>query len=321
MARKNKNKNKNSQAIVPARSGKKQQRSQAIMPVRRNVSSFVPFVSAFVSQPGHKVPDGTACRTTTFRSRGFGTITPNLGSGTDQMAFIIIPSLANSYWLSPTFTGTSVSAWGTGGSAPAYSLSTLARYRIVAWGFRLTLTSSPNSSGGRLDVFTNQAVATHSGSTFTLNAAQVSPSSSALAHHVYAIQPGFQVEWRSQRLDNHANEFVAAGEDNNSWTWPCVHISGASSGTKLLLEIRYDLEYITEIDASAVTATPAAPSDRGFMQKMLEYTSTLSPDTVTTAATVASRAYSAARYIRSAMNDDYGGFQYGNPYRIEFPSN
>lgn len=256
-----------------------------------------------------KLPDVNSGKSSVLRLRSRYDMTMGEDSavaGLFRGGAMFLPRL-NSPSYKPTYTATNqlpIIAWAadTNGQFPEYS-SVVAAYhfaRITSWGLRFTSVGAPLNSAGRLIIKT--AIDDLPTNDYT------GPNSTAPRVMEIPIQPGMDVVWRSQPLDNDAWVFVATnntGADNvHRWTHCQAFVEGANSSTVIRVEAVMNIE-ATAYEGSFANRlmTPAADYNPGLLAQIANGFAHM-PDVIEATATT-------LRNNPAAMRLAQGALQYG----------
>jgi hypothetical protein len=189
-------------------------------------------------------------------------------SGYYRGASLFLPRLKNPVY-KPTYSDTNqlpITAWATDSSGSFSDetalLAAFHKYRITCWGVRFVSVGPPLTSAGRLILNTsvNETPTTdYSG-----------PNAIAIKRLEIPIQPGMDVVWLSEPVDNRSQEFYDTQSTDaallDRWSCCYAYVEGASSTTQIRCQLVINVELIAyNATFAARMMQPALDDNQPFM--------------------------------------------------------
>lgn len=270
-----------------------------------------------------KLPDVNSGKSSVLRLRSRYDMTIGEDSavaGLYRGGAMFLPRLnAPSY--KPVYTATNqlpITGWGadSNGLFAEYSsvISAYHFFRITGWGLRFTSVGAPLNSAGRLIIKTSIDDSPTSDAS--------GPNSTAPRVMEIPIQPGMDVMWRSQPLDNDAWVFVSTSNTGaanlHRWTHCQAFVEGANSSTVVRVEAVMNIE-ATAFEGSFANRlmTPAADFNPGLLARIANGFAHM-PDVIEATASTLRNSPTAMRFATGALQ--YGAARAHNYYYASTPT-
>lgn len=232
-------------------------------------------LNPFSRSDGSKWTDDNAARSVAMRTRTLSS--PPINGTYPTIAFAVTPALAEMLYIAPALgaaetINTTWAASPVNNVAYASLITEAAFYRIVGWGFRLTVVEAALTAQG---VITVQTLSGANPIVANANSLPGTRSDQTEGKQTYAFSAGQVIEWFSKPTDNVTRHYAAPGSSfDGSWEACAVWCTGLSATAKVELEVRMDLEVLpSKGKVLNYSVTNAAPYKPGVLAAVADYAS------------------------------------------------